>query len=44
MHAVLSRHGRPELRAALARLHTRLPDLAGLAYPQILAAFARVRD
>jgi hypothetical protein len=43
MHAVLARRGGPELRAVLDRLVSRLPDLAGLTYPQILAAFDTTR-
>jgi hypothetical protein len=43
MHAVLARRGGAELRTALDRLVSRLPDLAGLTYPQILAAFETAR-
>ncbi|MEJ3750510.1 hypothetical protein WEI85_45545 [Actinomycetes bacterium KLBMP 9797] len=38
MHAVLTRRGSAELRAALDEFIPRLPDLAGLTYPQILEA------
>lgn len=43
MHAVLARRGSPELRAALDWLVPRLPDLAGLTYPQLLDVFDGTR-
>ncbi|OXM49356.1 hypothetical protein CFP71_30090 [Amycolatopsis thailandensis] len=43
MHAVLARRGSDGLRAALDDLVPRLPELAGLSYPRILATFDATR-
>ncbi|MDQ2588399.1 hypothetical protein [Saccharothrix yanglingensis] len=44
MYSVLSDRGGPELRASLDQVRARLPELAGLTYPRILAAFDAVHD
>jgi hypothetical protein len=41
LHDALRAAGGEQLRAALDRLRRRLPDLAGLTYPELLAALSR---